>query len=80
MPFADIARPTIPIRIAIAMEIGAHIEAIRLETLIFSVSSIAMNLTRICGIPKYPSPQAAVDIIVRNPYFEAVPVDTSYDA
>ena len=51
-PSLIIAIPTTPIKTATAIEITTQISATRLETLTLSGFSIAINLKRICGIPK----------------------------
>ena len=71
IPSVDILNPIMPIKIAAAMEITTHVLAIRLDNLTFSGSSIAINLNKICGMPKYPSPHANVEIIVIIPYWLA---------
>ena len=65
-PALVILRPTIPINTATDKEITTHIEATLLDNLSFSSSSIAINLNNTCGIPKYPSPHANIDAILRR--------------
>ena len=67
-PFAVIALATNPMMIAANIAMKTHTLAILLETESFSSFSIAMNLRRIWGIPKYPSPHAMVETLVRVPY------------
>ena len=54
------------IETATDIEITTQTLATRLESFNFFVSSIAINLKRICGMPKYPSPQASVEAIERT--------------
>jgi hypothetical protein len=49
------------------MESIAQILAILRDIVNSDSFLIAMNLSRICGIPKYPRPHASVDTIGRNP-------------
>ena len=76
-PSPLIASPTIPIMTETAIEISTQVVATLLESESFFSSSIAMNLKRICGIPKYPRPHARVEMIWINPYGCAVPVTAS---
>ena len=62
-PSPLIASPTTPIQTDTAIEIRTQTVATLLESESFFSSSIAMNLSRICGIPKYPSPHARVEMI-----------------
>ena len=61
-------------KIATAIEITTQIEAILLEVLTMFLSPIAMKRRRICGIPKYPSPHARSEAIVRSEYLSEPPV------
>ncbi len=69
------ARPTTPRNVATAREITTHTEATLLESFSFSGFSIAMNLRRMCGIPKYPSPQQNIVILLNSPYGSAAFVE-----
>ena len=77
-PAAVIPSPTTPISTATASEITTHVVATLLESVSFSSSSIAMKRRRICGIPKYPSPHASMEIILSSGYACSVPVVGSY--
>ena len=59
--------PTIPINTATSKDITTHTIAILLDGLSSFSDLIAINLSKTCGIPKYPKPQASVDITVRKP-------------
>ena len=59
--------PIIPISTATAMEITTQMDATLLEIFSLLSSSIAINRSKICGIPKYPRPQASVDTMVIRP-------------
>ena len=50
------------------MEITTHTDAILLEVFNLFSSSIPIKRSRICGMPKYPSPHASVDAMVRLLY------------
>ena len=63
-----IAEPIIPIKMATNMEITTHTDAILLEVFNLFSSSIPIKRSRICGMPKYPSPHASVDAMVRLLY------------
>ena len=56
--------PSKPTIVAAVKENTTHTIAINLDFLILFASSIPINLTNICGCPKYPSPQARDDITV----------------
>ena len=58
------ALPTMPINTATAMEITTHTDATLRESFSLLSSSIAIKRSRICGIPKYPSPHAIMDMIL----------------
>ena len=77
-PPLDMASPTIPIRTATAMEITTHTDATLRESFSLLSSSIAIKRSRMWGMPKYPSPQASVEQMVRNVYGSAWPVAGSY--
>ena len=66
-PTSDMARPTMPIKIATAIEITTHTEAILLDLPILSSFSVAINRRRMWGIPKYPRPHANEDAMVIIP-------------
>ena len=57
-----------PISRAAHIEITTQTDATRLESLSFLSSSMAMKRSRMWGMPKYPSPQARVEKIVRSVY------------
>ena len=73
MPALLIPRPMIPIRIAVPIAMTTHTLAILRDSFSFFSSLIAINRRRICGIPKYPSPHASVETIVRAEYGPEVP-------
>ena len=52
VPFAEIALPMMPMRIATLIAMTTQMLAMRRESLILCESSIAMKRRRICGIPK----------------------------
>ena len=51
----------IPMKMATAMEITTQTEAILLEIVSSFSLRMPMKRSRICGIPKYPRPQAMVE-------------------
>ena len=53
--------PMTPMRIATPIAIKTQTVAMRRERASFFESLIAMNLSRMCGMPKYPRPHAIVD-------------------
>ena len=66
-PFFVRLCPTTPIKIATAIEITTHTVAIRLDIAILSSCSVAIKRRSTWGTPKYPSPQASVEIVVIVP-------------
>jgi hypothetical protein len=55
------------------MDRTTQTEAIRLEVVSSFSFRIAINLSRICGIPKYPRPHASAETIGRKPKEPALP-------
>ncbi len=66
-PAFVMALPITPIKIATAMEITTQTEATLLDSFSFSASSMAIKRRSTWGIPKYPSPQASMEAIVKAP-------------
>ena len=67
-------------KIATPMAIVTHIEATRLDNTSLPSSSIAINLTKMCGMPKYPIPQANNETADSAEYGTAVPATASWIA
>ena len=67
MPTFETLSETIPIKVATNNEITTQIVATLRDIVNFFASLIAIKRRRICGIPKYPRPQAKVETIGINP-------------
>ncbi len=72
--FLTTAAPIIPISKAENREMTTHTVAILREVFNSFSLRIAIKRSSTCGIPKYPSPHASVEIIVIKPYGADLPV------
>ena len=67
------ARPIRPMNTATDREITTHTVAMRRDCFSSFSLRIAMNRRSTWGIPKYPSPHASVETMLRGPYVPAAP-------